>query len=95
MMLPEPGPLDLRRYFVHSCVILSFVCVRGRKARLKEDTKKNGGPSTPLKYTYQLCIFLYLCQNLLPLTNGPKKKTNDGRTKDATFFLGISFCSCD
>jgi hypothetical protein len=28
------------------------------------------------------------------LTNGPKKKTEDGRTKDATYFLCISFYSC-
>jgi hypothetical protein len=40
-------------------------------------------------------IFLNLWPNFLPLTNGPKKKTKDGRTKDATYFLGISFYSCD
>jgi hypothetical protein len=43
-------------------------------------------------HAFETVHFLNLSQNLLPLTNGHKKVY--GRTKDASYFLGISFYSC-
>jgi hypothetical protein len=93
--LHAPGPLDLCRYLVCRCVLRTFVWERGRGEGRRKIQRKNGGPSTLLKYVATVYfLILYLWQNLLPLTNGPKKKTEDGRTKDATYFLCISFYSC-
>jgi hypothetical protein len=68
--------------------LFTFVQARGgwkgrRKMRYEE---KNGGPSTLLKYVLTAYFLLPLAK-LLPLTNGPKKKTEDGRAKDISYFL--------
>jgi hypothetical protein len=60
----DTGPLDIRRYFVRSCVVRIFVLERGVGEDRRKIRRKNGGPFIILKYSmYQLHIFFYLWQN--------------------------------
>jgi hypothetical protein len=85
----EPGPLDLRHYLVSSCVVRTFVRGGGRQKE-GSGTKKKRRPfySFEVRTNY---VFSSTFGILLPLTNGPNKKTTDERTKDTTYFLRIFF----
>jgi hypothetical protein len=63
-----------------------YLCAGERKVEGRYEGK-NGGPSILLKYVATVYFLLPLAK-LLPLTNGPKKKRKDGRTKD-TYFLQL------
>jgi hypothetical protein len=92
----EPGPLDLRRYLVRSCVVYVPLCGRGgggRKAEGRYEEKTEAPlPSFEVRSN---CVFSSTFgKTLYPWLTDPKK-TKDLRTKDATYFLSISFYSCD
>jgi hypothetical protein len=58
--------------------------VSGRKGRWEEDTKKNGGPSTPLKYVATVYFLIPLAKTFYLSLTHPKI---DGGWKDEGFYV--------